>query len=84
MTFLKQLQSHRGGLIRLKSELYWYDRGSWDENPGQICLVLDASASLASIAAHAARAAGTAAAALLLIDDTPRWIWVSQADMEIL
>lgn len=42
MTFLKQIQAHKCGLIRLKTGLYWYDRG-YDGHPGRICLVLDAA-----------------------------------------
>lgn len=87
MDFLQALKAHRGGLIRLKGELYWYNRG-WDGVPDRVCLVLDASTyAVAVAAAEATTAADRAAAeagALLLIDDTPRWIWVSQADMELI
>ena len=44
MTFLEQLQSHVGGLIHLKTELYWYHNGRWDEIPDQTCLIFDATA----------------------------------------
>ena len=44
MTFLQRLQAHKGGLIRLKTELYWYDGRGYDNTPGRICLILDAAA----------------------------------------
>ena len=30
MTFLEALQSHRGGLVRIKTQLYWYGGRGWD------------------------------------------------------
>ena len=32
MTLLEKLESHRGGLIRLPTQLFWYGRG-WDNTP---------------------------------------------------
>ena len=78
MNLLETLQAHKGGLICLKTELYWYDRRSWDGTPGRICLILDATAS-ATAAAEAA-----AAAAFLLIDGQPQWIWAAAEDIELL
>jgi len=69
MTLLEKLESHRGGLVRLPTQLFWYGRG-WDRTPGRICLLLDAGA--------------YAAAAYLLIDGQPRWIWVVTEDVEFL
>jgi len=43
MTLLERLQSHKGGLLRIKSRLFWYDGRGWDKNPGRICLILDAA-----------------------------------------
>jgi hypothetical protein len=85
MTFLEQLQSHRGGLIRLK-ELYWYGGRGWDKSPDQICLLLDATASavIHALAAGACATGARVAAALLLVDGTPHWVWVAQADVELL
>ena len=99
MTFLEELQSYRGGILRIKSELYWYGGRGWDGTPDRICLILDtaaapsdaASRSAASIAARSAASrsaasigGGAAAAALLLIDGAPHWVWVAQEDVEIL
>lgn len=52
MNFLKQLQNHKGGLIKLKTQLYWYggrDTNSppaWDKTPERICMLLDAAAAI--------------------------------------
>ena len=98
MTFLERLQSHKGSLIKLKTELFWYGGRGWDENPGRVCLLLDAAAAAAArtpavfatgaAAAAAAFATGAAArrsaAAYLLIDGSPRWVWVAEEDMALL
>ena len=94
MTFLEQLQSHKGGLICLKTQLYWYDGRGWDKNPGRVCLILDTAAArtAAPVAAAARTAAGVAAArastngasALLLIDGAPHWVWIVEQDVELL
>jgi len=89
MTFLEALRSHRGGLIRLKSELYWYDgRGwGWDGITGRVCLLLDAAVAPPSRVRAAARQAAAVRvepAALLLIDGAPHWVWVAQEDVELL
>ena len=47
MTLLEQLQAHKGGLIQLKTQLYWYDGRGWDGDPARVCLLLDATASAA-------------------------------------
>jgi len=73
-------------------ELYWYGGRGWDKSPDQICLLLDTAARAPCVArapsamsADTATAAGTAeAAALLLVDGTPHWVWVAQADVELL
>ena len=93
MTLLEQLQAHKGGLIQLKTQLYWYDGRGWDGDPARVCLLLDATASAASAAAAGLRAAATprhvgpvraAAAAFLLIDGQPQWIWVAKEDIALL
>jgi len=49
MTFLEQLQAHKGGLIQLKTQLYWYVGGrGYDNTPGRICLILDATTAAAA------------------------------------
>ena len=97
MTFLKRLQSHRGGLLRIKSQLYWYGGRGWDGTPDRICLVLDAAGATTWRVACTATIARPAplgytsnatdcddAVALLLIDGAPHWVCVAQADVELL
>ena len=101
MDFLQTLRAHTGGLVRIKSELFWYNTG-WEFIPDRICLVLDAVGGGVVLDATAARHRrrppppanlgadpGTVwfpefAAVLLLIDDRPQWVQVSQADVELL
>ena len=89
MNFLQQLQTHRGSLICLKTQLYWYDGRKWDNTPGRICLLLDATdvvrpSPTAATTAAATAAEPAAAAAHLLIDGQPVWIWVVEKDIELL
>jgi len=87
MVILEQLRIHVGGLVRLKDELFWYSGRGWDGITGRVCLLLDAVAEH-----HVTRAATTAAAgdcgarigALLLVDGQPHWVWIAQADVELL
>ena len=88
MTLLDKLRAHKGGLIQLKTELYWYARGGWDNNPGRICLILDAARkSAVDGAADGAHRSATPAdyvAAYFLIDGSSQWIWVAEQDIELL
>jgi len=96
MTFLKQFQAHKGGLLKIKTQLYWYAKGRHDGNPGRVCLILDVHAGRqvdhldveASGAANAqAESDGkkvNSVDAFLLVDGVPRWIWLSEADVELL
>jgi len=91
MTFLEQIQAHKGGLICLKTQLYWYGGRGYDKNPGRVCLILDAATVATAAAAGAAArtaartaATGAIAAALLLVDGSPQWIWVAEEDVELL
>ena len=93
MTFLETLQAHKGGLLRLKAELYWYGGRGYDGSPGRICLLLDTAAtSSTTITAVPAVARITGAdvrtgfgvEAYLLIDGSPQWVWVADKAIEIL
>lgn len=89
MTFLERLKSHKGSLIKLETELYWYGGRSWDGNPGRVCLLLDASFSQTDGDARRSAAVRTATSfyalpALLLIDGSPKWVWVNEEDVELL
>ena len=83
VNFLDKVQSHKGGLIRLKCQLYWYGDRGYDNSPGRICLLLDAAESTTAAAADTA-ASFAEAAARLLIDGKPHWIWVAEQDIDIL
>ena len=89
MNLLEQLQSHRGGLVQLKTELFWYEGRGWDNNPGRICLLLDAitaDTAPCTTCTHSARLAAreATAVALLLIEGQPQWIWVVEQDVDLL
>jgi hypothetical protein len=85
MTLLERLQSHKGSLIRLKSQLFWYGGRGWDGETGRVCLILDADLAASTAAAvGAVTAVGVDIAALLLIDGAPRWIWVAEVDVEVI
>ena len=84
MTFLEQLQAHKGGLIRLKTELCWFMGRGWDNNVGRVCLILDAAANILPADAGTRTATARSAAARLLIDGSPQWIWIAEADVELL
>jgi len=85
MTFLEQLQAHKGGLIQLKSQLYWYGGRGDDGNPGRVCLILDAVAVGPSTAAVTTSVRSkTPTAAFLLVDGSPHWVWVAKEDVELL
>lgn len=90
MTFLEQLQSHRGGLIHLK-ELYWYTGRGWDGSPGRICLVRDVGGVPPGFRVPVRVAAATSTipdlhdgATLLLIDGCTHWVRVVHEDVELL
>ena len=88
MNFLQKLESHTGGLLRLKSELFWYGGRGFDGSPGRVCLILDAVSTPVFEtfldAEPLPRAGTTVAAALLLIDGCPQWIWVGKEDVELI
>ena len=87
MTLLEQLQSHAGGLVKIKTRLFWHGGRGWDGTPDRICLILDAASTPDPTAAADTDAVDDgrpAAAALLLIDGAPHWVWVAQEDVEVL
>jgi hypothetical protein len=87
VTFLDNLQSHKGGLIHLKTQLYWYKGRGWDNNPGRICLLLDATTAAESQPPSATcdlRDGADHADALLLIDRKLQWVWVAERDIDLL
>ena len=89
MVFLEQLRVHVGGLILLKTQLFWYGGQGWDGVTGRVCLLMDVPdaprPARPAIDAHAAVAErAAAAAALILIDGRPQWVWIAPADVELL
>lgn len=90
MTLLEQLQSHAGGLVKIKTQLYWYGGRGPDGNSGQVCLVLDAAPLDRTLTrgidarVRLAACVTSSTTALLLIDGCPHWVWVAHEDVEIL
>lgn len=96
MDFLQELGSHRGGLLLLKAELWWYGGRGWDGIRGRVCLLMDARDAAGPLthrdAVHARAASRSvtlgpvdaAATAFLLVDGEPHWVWVAPADVELL
>lgn len=88
MTLLETLRAHRGCLVRIKTDLYWYlgsgrQRGN-DGVPGRVCLLLDADTHAPVIATVCRSHALQVPAALLLVDGQPCWIWVDESSLEII
>ena len=92
MTFLDKLKPHKGGLIKLKTQLFWYGDRSYDKNSGRICLLLDVVSSHPHALSPRAAASscntngvdGFTAIALLLIDGKPQWVWIAEQDIDLL
>jgi len=93
MTFLDELQAHIGGLIRIKTELFWYNPPHGpDASPGRICLLLDVRKEI-SLDFISATPAGPAsanptrkpvAAILIFVDGMSKWIWAWDEVLEII
>lgn len=90
MTFKEQLRAHVGGLVCLKSQLYWYSSDTWDGINERVCLLLDLSAARTEPLLAALTTVSPlpdpvpAACALLLIDGTPKWVWISEKTTEFI
>ena len=95
VTFIKTLQSYRGGLARIKTQIFWYNGVGWEETPGRVCLILDVLERGARPGCWwRPRAAGCSASSwnvaeseelvLLLIDELPKWVWLSEDDIEFI
>jgi len=91
MTFLQQLQAHKGGLLYLKTELFWYSvskHGDGDCSEDRICLLLDANGFIPTYRSARTMTVGSnpdsQAAAQLLIDGVPHWVWLYEDDVEVL
>lgn len=88
MVILEQLRVHVGGLVRIKSDLFWYGGRGWDGTRGRVCLLMDADDDAPDRRFAAARttapALTDATLALLLVDGQPHWVWVGSDDLELL
>jgi hypothetical protein len=91
--FHKKLQSHKGGLLYLKCQLYWHDRDDHDGVEGRHCILLDAPAKTTpaiedavtrTVELYNANELKKTVVALLLIDGTPSWVWIAEQDVELL
>jgi len=92
VTFLEELTAHKGGLLLLKSELWWHGGRGYDGITGRVCLLMDAAE--APLPCHhrmpparsllAATFTDNSPAALLLVDGALYWVWVAQEDVELL
>jgi hypothetical protein len=95
-TLSMQYQDHKGGLIKLKSQLFWGGgSGSgrhWDGIPERICLILDVHDEIAhgSLTASASTNGDfdnewdPGVTVLLLVDGSPHWVLVYETDMEFI
>jgi hypothetical protein len=91
MTFLESLQAHIGGLVQLKTQLFWYGGRRIEKNSGRVCLLLAADDEPPGGRRHAdAEVTGLgvpraeAIATLLIIDGQPKWIWVADKFVDLL
>jgi hypothetical protein len=99
MMFFDQLKAHIGGLVRLKTDLYWYDSSSWDRVKDRMCLLLDVGEVMVHPfprghpALRNLDATGhvphpdeliPGEAVLLLIDGSCKRIWISKRDVELI
>ena len=94
MTLLKKLQSHVGGLVKIKAELYWYDSSSWENVQERICTLLDSalrenhdpSVQGRIIAASRRWRMGPRTDSIelqVLVDGLPCWILLDEENFEI-
>lgn len=82
------LGAQKGKLLRILSKLFWLRQG-WDNDTGQVHLILDACSSSAHMMIHAVTPNAvhpqlSAAFVTLLIDDKVRTVWVSEKDIEVI
>ena len=95
MTFIEQLKAHIGGLIRIKTQLYWYKEGKWAEASERVYLLLDAliddgdgpiveAATDPDDPVPLRPTDPEPASVLLSIDGAPKWIWAYESSMEFI
>ena len=99
MTFLDKLKAHVGGLIRIKTQLYWIGLAGPDNIYERVCLLADAKVFVdINHIDHVKYVAFTftddmspnltdydlAAIVLLIIDGTPTWVRICHNSVELL
>jgi hypothetical protein len=98
MTFLDKLKSHVNCLIRLKTQLYWYNSDVCDGIEGRVCLLLDATTAADGLVLEARHIdieivepvdesnypLYPDAFALLFIDGSPKWVCLSEKIVEFI
>ena len=81
MTFLRRLNDHIGGLIRLNVKIFWWGGRGWDNETDRICLLLETSNMPGLVeAVTAAGNSRTFTYAKIFIYDAPRWIQIHDMD----
>jgi len=89
VTFIKTLQAHRGELIQLKDQLFWFGGRGWDGQPGRICLILDVGGEpvdniVKDVDVDAAISLGYDAVVQLLIEGSPKWVYVNKQSVQFI
>ena len=91
MTFFDKLKAHVGGLVLIKTQLYWYKIGKWNDAE-RVHILLDALDPYADpydepeamAGSTPARGLDLRVAVLLFIDDAPKWVWVYSGAVELI
>ena len=89
MTFFDKLKAHVGGLISIKTQLYWYKEGKWDRAHERVYLLLDAYDTTpfnldATTRPPPPGGSYDYAVASLSIDGAPKLVWLYQDTVELL
>jgi hypothetical protein len=86
MTFIEQLHSHVGGLVRLKAQIYWHDLCYYDRIEDRVCLLLDSTPGddIRVQGEQIGECIPDDPLVLLLIDDSPKWVWISEDYVELI
>ena len=87
--FIETLRSHRGGLVRLLSDLFWYSTACFDQRQDRICLILDANdrsnvTPSAESVNYCTNGGDECAGLHVLIDGKPAWIWITKVDVVLI
>ena len=81
---VEELKARIGCLIRIKTELFWYDSRHWDGVSGRLCILLGVGSLLDDKADARALHLGFDEVSLqLLIDGHPRWIILGEKSFEV-